>query len=67
MRSWVPPQRNPGESTRHFVAILERHMRNLKLVWDSPANGHDLRQKCKNRWLKCKDLRDEALMPKERR
>jgi hypothetical protein len=49
-----------GESTRHYVAVLSRHMRNLKLIWDNPENNHELRQKCRNRYNKCLELRDEA-------
>ena len=58
--TWVPPQRHPGESTRHYVAVLSRQMRALEKVWDNEHNHHDLRQRSKNRWLKCKDLRDAA-------
>ncbi len=63
-RTWIPPQRDPGESTRHYVMILSRTMRALKLIWDDPHNHHELRQKSKNRWYKCLELRDEAEAPK---
>ena len=61
---WVPPQRHPTESTRHYVAVLSRTMRNLKLLWDNPENHHELRQKCRNRYDKCVELRNEAEMGK---
>ena len=57
---WLPPQRHPRESTRHYVAALSRQMRALKLVYEDDHNGHDLRQKCRNRYDKCLELRDEA-------
>ena len=59
---WVPPQREPGETTRHYVAILARTMRNLKAIYENPEEGHDLRQRSRNRYKKCRDLRDEAEM-----
>ena len=59
---WLPPQRDPHESTRHYVAALSRHMRALKLIYEDPHNGHDLRQRSRNRYDKCLELRDAAEM-----
>jgi hypothetical protein len=42
-------------------------MRALKLIWDDPHNGHDLRQRSKNRWRKCLELREEAEMPRAKK
>ncbi len=63
-RTWIPPQRDPGESTRHYVAELTRHMNEQEKVWSNEDNHHELRQKMKNRWRKCLELRDEAEAPK---
>ena len=60
--TWVPPQRNTGESTRHYVMVLQRQMRALKLIFEDEHNHSELRQKTKNRWRKCKELRDAAEM-----
>ena len=59
-RTWVPPQRDPKQSTRSYVAALSRHMRNLKLLYEDEHNGHDLRKRSRNRYDKCLELRDEA-------
>jgi len=40
--------------------VLQRQMTALEKVWDNPHNHHELRQKTKNRWYKCKELRDKA-------
>ena len=60
--TWVPPQRHPTESCRHYVAVLSRTMRNLKLLYEDEHNHHELRQRSRNRYKKCRDLRDEAEM-----
>ena len=57
---WLPPQRDPGETTRHYVAILARTMRNLKAIYTNPDEGRDLRKRSRNRYKLCKNLRDEA-------
>ena len=59
---WLPPQRHPGESTRHYVAALSRQMRALKLIYEDLHNGHDLRRRSRNRYDKLVELRDEAEM-----
>ena len=57
---WLPPQRDPGQSTRNYVAVLSRHMRALRRIFEDPHNGHDLRQRSRNRFDKCLELRDKA-------
>lgn len=61
---WVPPQRNEGESARHYVMVLSRQMRALKIIYEDMHNGHDLRQRSRNRYRKLQELRDEAEMPR---
>jgi hypothetical protein len=37
-------------------------MRNLKLIYEDEHNSRDLRQRSRNRYDKCRELRDEAEM-----
>ena len=62
--TWVPPQRNTGESTRHYVMVLQRQMRALKLIFEDEHNNRELHQCSRNRYDKCLALRDEAETPK---
>ena len=59
---WLPPQRYHGETTRHYVAELQRHMRKYRKIYKNPDEGHDLRQRSQNRYDKLVELRDEAEM-----
>ena len=59
--TWVPPQRDPGESTRHYVAGLAGRMRGLKMAADRTTD-RDQRKAFLNRYGVCAKLKDAAML-----
>ena len=54
-RKWLPPQRAPGETTRHYTAELNKTIRYLTRVIDDAANSEDQKKRWRKRREACRD------------
>ena len=59
--TWVPPQREPGETAKHYASVLARRMRGLKMAADRTTD-RDQRKTFLNRYKTCATLHDAAML-----
>ena len=64
-RAWTPPQRGPKESSRHFIAILERKMGALKQMGEQ--GDREIKRKCMYRYDVCAALLTKTMLEEARK
>ena len=61
-RHWLPPQREPGQSTRRYLEILDDTMKHLDKVIADPAYNREQREKWQTRYGRCVQAREKAIL-----
>ena len=61
MRAWLPPERLPKESKRHYLAILDNKMERLLKMAKNTQYTKTVRERSQKRYDQCVKARDRAL------